>query len=219
MSAGQYFEREPAAPSRPRSVSLTLPDLTVELVTDSAVFSADRIDRGTKYLLLEGPTPPDGARHLADLGCGYGPIAVALARRAPGATIWAIDVNPRALELCATNAARLGLDNVRCIDPAGAPDDLVLDALYSNPPIRVGKPVLHELLVTWLARLAPAGSAHLVVQKHLGSDSLARWLTDQGWPVVRRGSRAGYRLLDVTRTAGPTPTADGPHDDDNGQAG
>jgi 16S rRNA (guanine1207-N2)-methyltransferase len=206
MSAGQYFEREPVVPSRPRAVTLTLPDLTVELRTDSGVFSADRIDPGTKYLLLEGPAPPPSVRQLADLGCGYGPIAVALARRAPQATVWAIDVNPRALELCAANARRLGLTNIRCIDPEAAPDDLVLDALYSNPPIRVGKAALHDLLLAWLGRLGPAATAHLVVQKHLGSDSLARWLTEQGWPTTRRGSRAGYRLLDVGRApAGSVP--------------
>ena len=83
----------------------------------------------------------------------------------------------------------------------GVPADVSFDAIYSNPPIRIGKSALHELLLAWLPRLRPDGHAYLVVQKHLGSDSLARWLADQGWPTTRLGSRAGYRVLDVSRPA------------------
>lgn len=201
MAPGQYFERRPSAGSRPRTVTLTLPDATVELSTDAGVFSADRVDPGTKYLLLDAPPPPPTATHLADIGCGYGAIAVTLAGRAPGATVWAVDVNERALDLCRTNAASLGLDNVRCVVPDEVPHDLLLDGLYSNPPVRIGKAALHELLVSFLDHLGPDALAHLVVQKHLGSDSLAKWLTAEGWPATRLGSRAGYRLLAVTRAA------------------
>jgi 16S rRNA (guanine1207-N2)-methyltransferase len=70
-------------------------------------------------------------------------------------------------------------------------------AIFSNPPIRVGKAALHELLSTWLHRLTPEGRAWLVVHKHLGSDSLAAWLAGEGFAVRRLGSRMGYRLLEV----------------------
>jgi 16S rRNA (guanine1207-N2)-methyltransferase len=207
MAPGQYFERRPASASRPRTVTLTLPDATTELSTDTGVFSADRIDPGTKYLLLDAPPPEPSARHLVDLGCGYGPIAVTLARRAPNATVWAVDVNERALDLCRSNVSDLGLANVRCVTPDEVPGDLRLDGLYSNPPIRIGKSALHALLAQFLHHLAPAATAHLVVQKHLGSDSLARWLTNEGWPTSRLGSRAGYRLLEVARPSQPTGDA------------
>lgn len=199
MAPGQYFEPRPAVASRPRTVTLTLPDMTVDLRTDAGVFSADRVDPGSKYLLLDAPRPPAGASHLLDLGCGYGAIAVCLARRAPDATIWAVDVNERALDLCRSNARDLGLQNVRAVGPDELPVDLRLDGLYANPPIRIGKPALHALLLGFLERLGPDAVAHLVVQKHLGSDSLARWLTAEGWPTQRLGSRAGYRLLEVRR--------------------
>ena len=78
------------------------------------------------------------------------------------------------------------------------PDDLAVDLIWSNPPIRIGKPALHALLTTWLQRLRPDGRAVLVVQKHLGSDSLQAWLTAEGWDATRLGSRAGHRLLQVT---------------------
>ncbi|MFP5255977.1 MAG: class I SAM-dependent methyltransferase [Acidimicrobiia bacterium] len=197
-AAGHYFDPAPGAASRPATVRLTLPDVTLELATDRGVFSADRVDPGTKYLLLDAPAPPETGTFV-DLGCGYGPIACTLARRAPGATVWAVDVNERARALCRANAEALGLANVVVAAPDEAPEDLSIDRLWSNPPIRIGKAALHDLLGTWLGRLAPAGSAVLVVQKHLGADSLQRWLEGEGWRAVRLGSRSGYRLLEVTR--------------------
>jgi 16S rRNA (guanine1207-N2)-methyltransferase len=193
---GHYFEPSPSSRSQPKEIRLDLPDLSMTLVTDRGVFSPDRIDTGTKHLLLDGP-PPATRGALVDLGCGYGAIACALARRSPEAEVWAVDVNERALDLCRTNAERLGLTNVRAVTPDGVPSDLVVDEVWSNPPIRIGKTALHDLLLGWLGRLAPSGRAVLVVQKHLGADSLHRWLEDQGCTVDRLSSRAGYRVLEV----------------------
>lgn len=147
-------------------------------------------------MLLEAP-PPAASGDLLDLGCGYGPLALALARRSPGATIWAVDVNRRARALTTANAAAAGLANVRVCAPDEVPGGVRFATIWSNPPIRIGKNALHDLLRTWLGRLAPDGAAILVVQKHLGADSLARWLDEQGHPTTRLRSRAGYRLLDV----------------------
>jgi len=196
--AGHYFDASPAAASRPSTVRLDLPDRSLRLRTDRGVFSADRVDPGTKYLLLEAPEPPERGTFV-DLGCGYGPLACTLAARRPDATVWAVDVNERALALCAANAEALDLANVRTRAVDAVPTDLTVDLLWSNPPIRIGKAALHELLRSWLGRLTPAGAAVLVVQKHLGADSLQRWLDGEGWAATRLGSRAGYRLLEIHR--------------------
>lgn len=193
--AGHYFDPEPAVASAPRVVRLDLPDRSATYRTDRGVFSGDKVDSATKYLLLEAPDPP-AAGTFVDLGCGYGPIACTLAARRPAAQVWAVDVNRRALELCRDNAAEQGLANVAVFEPEQVPDGPI-DLLWSNPPIRIGKAALHDLLTGWLDRLAAEGSAVLVVHRHLGSDSLHRWLTDQGWPVERLGSRDGNRLLQV----------------------
>ena len=178
-------------------MDLVLPDVQAALTTDRGVFSADQVDSGSKLLLLDGPAPVSNDRVLVDVGCGYGPIAYTIAVRNPGATVFAVDVNQRARDLCARNTATLG--NVTVAAPGEVPNDLVIDRIWSNPPIRVGKQVLHELLERWLGQLAPTGSAHLVVQKHLGADSLHAWLERQGWRVERRVSKKAFRLLDVTR--------------------
>lgn len=194
----QYFDEDPTVESAPRDVTWSLPDGPLTLTTDRGVFGYDRVDTGTKLLLLKAPAPPD-AGHLLDLGCGTGAIAITLARRAPTATVWAIDVNARARELCVHNAARLGITTIHVAHPDDVPSHLRFAAIWSNPPIRIGKPALHHLLTTWLKRLAPDAAAHLVVQKHLGADSLQRWLTSGGMPAERVATGAGFRVLRVRR--------------------
>jgi 16S rRNA (guanine1207-N2)-methyltransferase len=196
---GHYFDEQPGAPSDPRDVELRLPDMTVTLTTDRGVFGYAQIDAGSKLLLLKAPTPPQHG-NLLDLGCGVGTIALPLARRAPNATAWAIDVNGRARDLCAANATTNGVTNVHIAAPDEVPDDMRFECIWSNPPIRIGKPALHDLLTTWLSRLIPAGYAVLVVHKHLGADSLQRWLIERGFPTDRLASSSGYRVL-VSRSA------------------
>lgn len=191
-----YFAQRPGAASRPQTIDLVLPDLHLRLETDRGMFSPDRVDAGTRILLESVPAPPVSG-NLLDLGCGYGPIALTAAKRSPSLKVFGVDVNERALELARRNATAGGLDNVRFVQ-AEEIEDLRFDVIWSNPPIRIGKPALHQLLTTWLDRLTPAGSAYLVVQKHLGSDSLQRWLTDQGRPAARIASRAAYRVLAVS---------------------
>ncbi|RMH78904.1 MAG: methyltransferase domain-containing protein, partial [Actinomyces sp.] len=178
-----YFSPAPDGPSDPRTVRVTLPDLSVDLVSDRGVFSHRRLDPGTRLLLLEAPLPLPDETTIVDLGCGWGPIACVTARRAPHATVWAVDVNERARRLTAANAERLGLTNVRVAAPDDVPADLTVDRLLSNPPIRIGRDRLRRLLAIWLDRLSPTGRAHLVVQRHLGADSLARHLVGTGHPV------------------------------------
>jgi 16S rRNA (guanine1207-N2)-methyltransferase len=175
---------------------VVLPDVYLELETDSGVFSPGRLDPGTRLLLEEAPPPPAGG-DLLDLGCGYGPVACVLAKRSPAARVWAVDVNERALGLTAGNAARAGLANVRTATPDDPAVPRELAAIWSNPPIRIGKAALHDMLRGWLARLQPGGQACLVVGKNLGSDSLQSWLAGAGWPATRIAARSGYRLLRI----------------------
>jgi 16S rRNA (guanine1207-N2)-methyltransferase len=195
-----YFSPRPEAPHRPGLVRVVLPDVYLELATDAGVFSPGRLDPGTRLLLDSSAAPPSSG-DLLDLGCGYGPIACVLAKRSPGATVWAVDVNERALELCARNAAAAGLSNVRCVLAGNPSVPPRLAGIWSNPPVRIGKAALHELLSSWLGHLSDGGScggqAWLVAGRNLGADSLHRWLAEQGWKVTRRAARSGYRLLQV----------------------
>jgi len=195
--AEHYFSDSPTGPEHRRTIVARIWGEEVELTTANGVFSGDRLDLGTSVLLRESPIPDD-ARRLLDLGCGYGPIAMALALSCPEATIDAVDVNDRALALCRDNAQALGVsDRVRALHADEADPGARYDEIWSNPPIRIGKPALHELLLTWLDRLAPAGRAVLVVGKNLGADSLQGWLGQQGYRCVRLASAKGFRVLEV----------------------
>jgi 16S rRNA (guanine1207-N2)-methyltransferase len=193
----QYFASDPAARHRQGTVHVILPDLHLELRTDSGVFSPRRLDPGTRLLLDVAPPPP-AAGDLLDLGSGYGPLSLVLAARAPRARVWAVDVNQRALALTAANAERAGLTNITCALPDDGGLPAAFDLIWSNPPIRIGKDALRRMLAAWLGRLAPGAAAFLVVQRNLGSDSLQQWLADSGWTAERAAARSGYRVLKVT---------------------
>jgi 16S rRNA (guanine1207-N2)-methyltransferase len=197
-----YFDSSPSAASNRRLIQLDVPGRTLSLETDAGVFARGRLDPGTRVLLAEAPAPP-AEGELLDLGSGYGPIALWLAASSPGARVWAVDSNQRALELTRRNAELAGLDNVVASKPAEVPPKLQFGAIYSNPPVRVGKQPLHGMLAEWLARLEEGAPARLVVQRHLGADSLARWLSAQGWQVRRLASKRAYRVLEVTRSRSP----------------
>lgn len=192
-----YFSDTPTGPERRRRIAVRLWDADVELTTADGVFSGDRLDLGTSVLLRESGVP-EGTPRLLDLGCGYGPLALALALGCPGATVDAVDVNDRALALCRDNANALGVaDRVRVLRAEDVEEAARYDQIWSNPPIRIGKEALHQLLETWLARLTPTGVARLVVGRNLGADSLQRWLIDRGYGCERQASAKGFRVFAV----------------------
>ena len=203
MSSEHYFTVNPESPPNFRALEVTLNDRVVQLTTASGIFSPDRIDQGTQVLLANSPaTPPSG--NLLDLGCGWGPISLTLAIQSPHATVWAVDINERALELVTMNAQALGLQNIRAVLPDQVPDDISFRTIRSNPPIRIGKNELHDLLLHWLVRLQPSAEAHLVVQKNLGADSLQRWLDNSlqsDYSVFRTATAKGFRIIRVRRKA------------------
>ena len=198
-----YFSAEPASAAERRQLRVFLAGQELIVETAAGVFCPDRVDMGTAVLLAEAPAPPP-VGNLLDLGSGWGPIALSLGLRSPKATIWAVDVNQRALVLARDNAKALGINDFHAMAPDEVPADIRFDAIWSNPPIRVGKPALHDMLLTWLPRLEVGGTAYLVVQKNLGADSLQRWLADHleavepgAFTVARHTTAKGFRLLSV----------------------
>ncbi len=200
VTADHYFSAEPAAPEVRSEIEFNVAGRDYRLTVASGVFSAGRLDPGTAVLLRKGGLPTaDVTGTFLDLGCGYGPIACVLATEAPSAVVHAVDVNARARDLTALNAEALGLaGRVRVAGPDEVPADVTFDQIWSNPPTHVGKAELRALMERWLPRLAPVGVAWLVINRHLGGDSLHAWLVERGWHVDRVASQKGFRVLRVT---------------------
>ncbi len=199
MSTDHYFTVQPASDEQRRTLTVPLAGRSVRVQTARGVFSADRLDPGTRVLLDTVPAPPTTGT-LLDLGCGWGPLALTMGLLSPGADVYAVDVNERALDLVRRNAAGLGLRRVRACRPDEVPADAAFTTIWSNPPVRIGKVALHQLLDTWLARLEPGGAAYLVVQRNLGADSVQRWVeAELGMPCERFAAKRGFRVLEIRR--------------------
>ena len=195
-----YFVSDPSLPEKRRRIGVELRGRPVDVVTAAGVFSPGDLDKGTAALLRTVPDPQ--GTDLLDIGCGWGPITIALAQAAPEARVTAVDVNQRSLQLTAENARSLGLTGVETALPQDVPEGRTFDTIWSNPPIRVGKDALHEILTTWLPRLNPGGTAWLVVQKNLGGDSLQRWLAQTltaDFRVERAATDKSFRIIAVHR--------------------
>lgn len=209
MSDDHYFTAQPASADERRVLPVTLRGHAVDVETAPGIFSPGHVDTGTSVLLRYVPDPPTG--DLLDLGCGWGPIALAAALSNPATRVTAVDVNERALDLLRRNTDRVGerhdMGAITVTTPDAVADDARFDAIWSNPPIRIGKAALHDLLTAWIPRLRPGGEAHLVVQKNLGADSLATWIAAQRddagpWGHVEKlGSSKGFRVLRLTRAS------------------
>jgi 16S rRNA G1207 methylase RsmC len=203
MSSDHYFSQEPKSNYQPKQIELDIAGEVFKVNTASGTFSPLRLDVGTSVLIDYLDLAPKKG-NILDLGCGWGPIALNLAKNSPDSKVWAVDINNRSLELTDMNAKALGLGNIHTATPNAVPKDIKFSGIWSNPPIRIGKKELHELLLTWLPRLENGSSAYLVVQKNLGSDSLQKWLTEtliDGYEVSRLTSIKTYRILQVLRTS------------------
>jgi 16S rRNA G1207 methylase RsmC len=206
MSGEHYFTSSPGSELVPRTIHARIAGQDRELVTANGVFSPERIDAGTQVLLGSVPAPPPGG-NLLDLGCGWGPIALTLALESPRATVWAVDVNERALDLVRANAQKMNIVNINAVTPENVPAGTTFTTIWSNPPIRVGKNELHGMLRQWLPRLESGSDGWLVVQRNLGSDSLHRWLQaefPEDFSFVRAATNKGYRVLRARRRTGMT---------------
>lgn len=201
MSEEHYFSAEPKGPLKIKSIEIPVAGVLQHVSTASGTFSPLQLDVGTEVLIRQMELAPNSG-DILDLGAGWGPISLNLAKLRPKARIWAVDVNTRSLELTAKNAEDLGLSNISTATPDQVPEDISFSGIWSNPPIRIGKKELHQMLLLWLPRLKPNGEAYLVVQKNLGSDSLQKWLAEElkgGFEVSRLTSEKTYRIIRVKK--------------------
>lgn len=195
----QYFASNPRVAAKPRELEIELSGMLFRVHTAAGVFSGEGLDKGTAVLLRKVPPLPENGVFV-DVGCGWGPLTLVMARLRPEAQVIGVDVNSRALEFTSRNAQDNHLDNVTVLSESAALADIApasVDVIWSNPPIRIGKTALHEMWEQWRQKLRPGGVAYVVMGKNLGADTFTIWAQDHGWKAEKIASSKGFRLLEL----------------------
>ncbi|NQX49403.1 class I SAM-dependent methyltransferase [Paenibacillus tritici] len=190
-----YYSQQPEARHDRRSIDTELRGKSLRFTSDAGVFSKGDIDYGSR-VLIEAMVIPDGAGVL-DVGCGYGPIGISAAYLAPKGHVTMIDINSRAVELARENAQHNGIRNVTVMqsDVLSAVQGRKFDVILTNPPIRAGKAVVHQIFEQAYDHLHEGGSLWIVIQKKQGAPSAVAKL-ESLFPVVEEvGKDKGYRII------------------------
>lgn len=190
-----YYTETPNSEHDERRVTLVALGNELTFTTDAGVFSRDGLDRGTEVLL--DALPPLAGRVL-DLGCGWGPVGVALGKKYPGLEIVMTDINTRAADLARRNLAQNGVRATVLQGDGFDPVEGLFDAIVTNPPIRAGKAVIYGLFDRARDFLKPGGALYLVIRKQQGAPSALKFLKERyrEAEVIDRGS--GFHVIRAT---------------------
>lgn len=188
-----YYSENPTTEHRISQIEYSLGDIDLRFTTDSGVFSKDKVDYGTNVLLTSLP-PMEGK--ILDLGCGYGPIGITLARLNPNSEIVMIDINQRAVDLAKINIEQNGINNAWALQSNGFENlEETFNAIISNPPIRTGKKVIYSLFEESARHLENGGSIYLVIQKKQGAKSAMNKLNEIYGNCQVINKKGGYWIL------------------------
>ncbi len=195
-----YYTSEPQSASRPEQFTTELRGHTLKFLTDRGVFARGRIDFGSELLIEHVQTAPDAK--VLDIGCGYGPIGLSLAKESPAREVSLVDVNKRAVALTKKNAQLNQIDNVRIFesDLFERVTDKDYDLIVTNPPVRAGKRVVYALFEQSAAHLRPGGELWLVIQKKQGAPSAYKKLSACFSDVQEVAKKKGYRLYKAIKS-------------------
>ena len=192
--SNQYFENNKDLISEPKEITYYYRGKTINLTSDNGIFSKDSVDFGSS-LMLKSITEFD-KKTILDVGCGYGVIGITLAIFNPEATVTMVDVNLRALELSRSNALKNGVNNVVIKESFAYQNiDGKFDMIVTNPPIRAGKAVVHEILEGSFEHLNDDGVLYVVIQKKQGAESAVKKLQTLYTVVDKITQDKGYWIL------------------------
>lgn len=192
----QYFESNPNSEHNLQDWKFTLLDNELLFQTDNGVFSKTTVDYGSRVLIdtFDEGSAPDG--DILDLGCGYGPIGIALAKAYSNRSVMMSDVNKRALDLAQKNAKLNNVTNINSVESSVY--DAITDkyaAILTNPPIRAGKNIVSEMIEKAKNHLLDQGTLWVVIQKKQGAPSAKKLMQETfgNAEIVKKDK--GYYIL------------------------
>ncbi len=194
-----YYDLDPSLESKERLIEFVVLGRKISLLTDNGVFSKSKLDEGSKFL-IETLLPLGLTGSILDLGCGYGPIGLSVALSSKNASVTLVDVNPRAVALCAKNAERLNLsDRVTCLqsDIYSAVEGK-FDAITLNPPIRAGKKVTYTMYKEAKEHLVSGGQFYFVIRKAQGASSASQYVKEVFGNITLVARHKGYHIYKAT---------------------
>ncbi|WP_227397242.1 class I SAM-dependent methyltransferase [Jeotgalibacillus aurantiacus] len=194
--ADHYYSKKPGVESKPQWWDFTLRGHKLKFKTDQGVFSKSEVDFGSR-VLIEAFREPEIAGDILDVGCGYGPIGLSIAKSFPERSVQMVDVNDRAMQLARENARHNGVHSVKvyesdCLDQV---DDTGFAAILTNPPIRAGKQTVHKIFEQSAEKLAAGGELWVVIQKKQGAPSALQKLESLFDEVETVDKQKGYFIF------------------------
>ncbi|MDP4162347.1 MAG: class I SAM-dependent methyltransferase [Bacillota bacterium] len=194
--ADHYYSKTPKVESNPKYWEYSLKNHNLRFKTDNGVFSKKEVDFGSR-LLIETFEFPETAGMILDVGCGYGPIGLSLAKSDETRTVHMIDVNERALELARENAQLNGISNTVIYesDRLEGVAEKNFAAILTNPPIRAGKSTVHDIFVQSYHHLLPGGELWVVIQKKQGAPSAVEKIAELFSDVEIVEKKKGYFII------------------------
>ncbi|WP_462412551.1 class I SAM-dependent methyltransferase [Neobacillus sp. Marseille-QA0830] len=195
-----YYSRTQNVESNPKYWEYTLRNHLFRFKTDNGVFSKREVDFGSR-LLIETFRMPDIEGDILDVGCGYGPIGLAIAKEYSRSTVHMVDVNERAIELAKENAEKNGISNVKIYESDRLENvmEMAFAAILTNPPIRAGKKTVHDIFEQSFDRLASSGELWVVIQKKQGAPSALEKLKELFSRVETVDKSKGYFIIKATK--------------------
>ena len=195
-----YYSKNPQTKSKPQEWTYTLRGETFRFQTDSGVFSKNDVDFGSR-LLIEAFDEPVIEGPILDVGCGYGPIGMAIAKAFPQRHVHMVDINARAIELAQKNTVVNGVENVSVYESDGLSNvkQEGFGAILTNPPIRAGKETIFRFYEEAYAKLADSGSLWVVIQKKQGAPSTQEKLQGLFGDVRVADKKKGYFIFEARK--------------------
>lgn len=196
-----YYSQNPTTEHEEHNFDFELLGHNFKFTTDNGVFSKRTVDYGSR-VLIQATTKTEFIKgNLLDVGCGYGPIGLALAKYFPNRQITMTDVNERSLGLAQKNAVQNQIQNTTVFASDGfAQIEGQFAAIYTNPPIRAGKEVVSKILTDAKAHLEIGGQILAVLQKKQGAPSAKKLMTAIYGNCQILSKDKGYYILQSTRT-------------------
>lgn len=191
-----YYSKNPKVESAPKRWQADIRGSRLTFTTDAGVFSKGAVDEGSQ-LLAETFKSPEIEGSLLEIGCGYGPVALSIAKDFPERIVHMVDVNGRALALSVKNAEDNGIRNVRIYESSGAENvaEENFAAVLTNPPIRAGKKTVFAIYKDAYDKLASRGELWVVIQKKQGAPSTIEYLRELFGNVETVAKKKGYFIL------------------------